>query len=77
MSDYPFNSFQKSVDSMPLVGHLQTVVEAFTEVGKRSQVKIVIGGACTTPRMAEEVGCGAYGLDAVAAARICEGLLAI
>ena len=65
-----------SVLLTPMVGQLQTVVEAFTEAGKRSQVKIVIGGACTTPRLAEEMDCDAYGPDAVAAVRICEGLLA-
>ena len=65
-----------SVLLTPMVGQLQTVVEAFTEAGKRSQVKIVIGGACTTPRLAEEMGCDAYGPDAVAAVRICERLLA-
>ena len=65
-----------SVLLTPMVGQLQTVVEAFTEAGRRSQVKIVIGGACTTPRLAEEMGCDAYGPDAVAAVRICEGLLA-
>ncbi len=65
-----------SVLLTPMVGQLQTVVEAFTGAGRRSQVKIVIGGACTTPRLAEEMGCDAYGPDAVAAVRICEGLLA-
>ncbi|MBE9472782.1 MAG: cobalamin-dependent protein [Chloroflexi bacterium] len=65
-----------SVLLTPMVGQLQTVAEAFTEAGRRSQVKIVIGGACTTPRLAEEMGCDAYGPDAVAAVRICEGLLA-
>ncbi len=65
-----------SVLLTPMVGQLQTVVEAFTKAGRRSQVKIVIGGACTTPRLAEEMGCDAYGADAVAAVRICEGLLA-
>ncbi len=64
-----------SVLLTPMVGRLRTVVEAFTEAGTRSQVKIVVGGACTTPRLAEEMGCDAYGLDAVAAVRICGGLL--
>ena len=64
-----------SVLLTPMVGQLRTVVEAFTEAETRSQVKIVIGGACTTPRLAEEMGCDAYGPDAVAAVRICEGLL--
>ena len=64
-----------SVLLTPMVGQLQATVEALTEAGLRSQVKIVIGGACTTPRLVEETGCDAYGPDAVAAVRICEGLL--
>jgi 5-methyltetrahydrofolate--homocysteine methyltransferase len=65
-----------SVLLTPMIGQLWTVVEALTEAGLRSQVKVVIGGACTTPRLAEEMGCDAHGPDAVAAVRICEGLLA-
>ena len=65
-----------SVLLTPMVGQLQAVVEALTEAGLRSRVKIIIGGACTTPRLATELGCDAYGPDAVAAVRICEGLLA-
>jgi len=65
-----------SVLLTPMVGQLQAVVEALSEAGLRSQVKVVIGGACTTPRLAEELGCDAYGPDAVAAVHICEGLLA-
>jgi methanogenic corrinoid protein MtbC1 len=64
-----------SVLLTPMIGQLRTVVEALTEAGLRSQVKVVIGGACTTPRLAEEMGCDAHGPDAVAAVRICEGLL--
>jgi 5-methyltetrahydrofolate--homocysteine methyltransferase len=60
----------------PMIGQLRTVLEALTEAGLRSQVRVVIGGACTTPRLAEEMGCDAHGPDAVAAGRICEGLLA-
>jgi 5-methyltetrahydrofolate--homocysteine methyltransferase len=59
-----------------MVGQLQAVVEELTESGLRSKVKVVIGGACTTPELAEEMGCDAHGADAVAAARICEKLLA-
>jgi len=65
-----------SVLLTPMVGQLQAVVEALTETGLRSRVKVVVGGACTTPRLAEEMGCDAHGADAVAAVRICEELLA-
>lgn len=65
-----------SVLLTPMVGQLRTVIEALTEAGLRSHVKVVIGGACTTPRLAEQMGCDAYGPDAVAAVRVCEELLA-
>ena len=65
-----------SVLLTPMVGQLYAVVEALTEAGLRSEVAVVIGGACTTPRLAEEMGCDAYGPDALAAVRICEDLLA-
>lgn len=59
-----------------MVGQLGAVVEELTEAGLRSQTRIVIGGACTTPELAVEMGCDAHGADAVAAVRICEGLMA-
>jgi len=65
-----------SVLLTPMVGQLRTVVEALTEAGLRSQVKVVIGAACTTPRLIEEMDCDAYGPDAVAAVRICEEWMA-
>ena len=60
-----------------MVGQLQTVVDELIEAGLRSQVKVIVGGACTTPRLAQEIGCDAHGADAVAAVRICEDLLAV
>jgi methylmalonyl-CoA mutase cobalamin-binding domain/chain len=63
-----------SVLLTPLVGQLQTVVQAITDAGLRGHVKIVIGGACTTPQLAEAMGCDAHGPDAVAAVRLCEQL---
>jgi len=57
------------------VGQLRTVVDALQAAGLRDQVKGVIGGACTTPCLAEEIGCDALGADAVAAVRICEQLM--
>jgi methylmalonyl-CoA mutase cobalamin-binding domain/chain len=58
-----------------MVGQLETVVEELTEAGLRFQVKVIIGGACTTPELARDMGCDGHGADAVAAARICEGWL--
>jgi 5-methyltetrahydrofolate--homocysteine methyltransferase len=66
-----------SVLLTPMVSQLQAVVEELTEAGLRSQVKVVIGGACTTPELAEKMDCDAHGADAVAAVRICEKLLAV
>ena len=59
-----------------MVAQLQVVVDELTEAGLRAQTRIVIGGACTTPELAAAMGCDAHGADAVAAVRICEGLLA-
>ena len=65
-----------SVLLTPMVGQLRAVVEALTEAGLRSRVKVVVGGACMTPRLVKEMGCDAHGRDAVAAVRTCEELLA-
>jgi len=66
-----------SVLLTPMVGQLRAVVEALTETGLRPHVKVIVGGACTTPRLAEEMGCDAHGRDAVAAVRICEDVLGV
>jgi len=66
-----------SVLLTPMVDELETVIEALTEAGLRSQVKIAVGGACVTPRLVKEMRCDAYGPDAVAAVRICEELLRV
>jgi 5-methyltetrahydrofolate--homocysteine methyltransferase len=65
-----------SVLLTPMVGQLRAVVEALTEAGLRARVKVVVGGACTTPRLVEEMDCDAHGRDAVAAVRVCEELMA-
>jgi 5-methyltetrahydrofolate--homocysteine methyltransferase len=59
-----------------MVGQVQVVVDELTEAGLRAQTRVVIGGACTTPELAQELGCDAHGADAVAAVRICERLMA-
>lgn len=64
-----------SVLLTPMVGQVRTVVEELVEAGLRPQVRVVIGGACTTPELAESMGCDGHGADAVAAVQVCEALL--
>jgi 5-methyltetrahydrofolate--homocysteine methyltransferase len=59
-----------------MAAEIQKVVDELVESGLRSQVQVMIGGACTTPELAQEMGCDAHGADAVAAVRICEELMA-
>lgn len=63
-----------SVLLTPMVQQLRATVEALSQAGLRGQVRIVIGGACTTPDLAEAMGGDAHGVDAVAAVRLCERL---
>jgi 5-methyltetrahydrofolate--homocysteine methyltransferase len=58
-----------------MVGQLRAVVEELTEAGLRCGVKVMIGGACTTPELARAMGCDAHGGDAVAAVRVCQQLI--
>jgi 5-methyltetrahydrofolate--homocysteine methyltransferase len=56
----------------PMVVSLRSAVEEITGAGLRQQVKIIIGGACTTPGLAKELGCDGHGEDAMAAVNLCE-----
>jgi 5-methyltetrahydrofolate--homocysteine methyltransferase len=66
-----------SVLLTPMIGQITEVIEALVEAGLRSHVKVILGGACTTPRLAREMGCDGHGEDAVQAVNICERLLAV
>lgn len=46
---------------------VQNIVDKITASGWRAKIKIMIGGAPVTTRVAEETGCDYYGEDAVAA----------
>ncbi len=59
-----------------MVNSVGDVVSALTEAGLRDEVKIAIGGACTTQELAERMKVDAMGRDAVEAVRIFEGWLA-
>jgi methylmalonyl-CoA mutase cobalamin-binding domain/chain len=56
----------------PMIVSLRSTVEEITSAGLRQQVKIIIGGACTTPGLAKEMGCDGHGEDAMAAVLLCE-----
>jgi methylmalonyl-CoA mutase cobalamin-binding domain/chain len=58
-----------------MVASISDAVDALTEAGLRDRVKIVIGGACTTPELAERTGVDAMGRDAVEAVHLCESWL--
>jgi len=55
-----------------MVGGIKDLVNAFKEAGLRDKVKIVIGGACCSQGLADEMGVDAFGEDAVQAVRIFE-----
>jgi len=56
----------------PMVTSLRSTIEEITRAGLRDQVKVIIGGACTTPGLAKEMGCDGHGEDAMAAVYLCE-----
>ncbi len=53
-----------------MVGSIKDVVDSVKEAGLKDKVKIVIGGACTSEQLKEEMGADAYGETAVQAVRI-------
>ncbi len=57
-----------------MVGSISDVVSALSAAGLRDNVKIAIGGACTTQQLADKMGVDALGRDAVEAVRIFESL---
>ncbi len=55
--------------------NMEKVVKTLEERGLRSRVKIVIGGAPTTPEFAERIGADAWARNAVEAVKKCVELL--
>ncbi len=53
---------------------MQDVILALVEAEKRSQVKVMVGGAPITEAFAAEIGADLYAADAAAAARLAQGL---
>ena len=56
-----------------MVQSIGEVVRALDAAGLRSNVKVAIGGACTTQELCDKMGADALGRDAVEAVRIFEG----
>jgi len=59
-----------SVLLTPMVQSVADVVAALKAQGLRDRVKIAIGGACTTPELADRLGVDALGRDPLEAVRI-------
>ena len=53
-----------------MVGSIKEVIDAFRKEELIEKVNIVIGGACTSERLKEELGVDAYGENAVQAIKI-------
>jgi len=53
-----------------MVGSIKEVVDSIQEAGLKDEVKVVIGGACTSEQLKEEMGADAYGETAVDAVKI-------
>jgi methylmalonyl-CoA mutase cobalamin-binding domain/chain len=53
-----------------MVGSIREVVESSRAAGLRNDMKIVIGGACTSQELCREMGADAYGETAIDALRI-------
>jgi 5-methyltetrahydrofolate--homocysteine methyltransferase len=59
-----------------MIGGIKDTVDALKEAGLRDKVKIAIGGACTSDKLAKEMEVDAYGEDAVKSVKIFENLIA-
>lgn len=56
-----------------MVGGIKEVVDSAKVSGLRDSLRIVIGGACTSPELCTEMGADAYGETAIDALRIFNG----
>jgi corrinoid protein of di/trimethylamine methyltransferase len=55
----------------------QKIIEALTEAGLRSQVKVMVGGAPITQSWAEKIGADGYAEDAIAAVALAKKLVGV
>jgi corrinoid protein of di/trimethylamine methyltransferase len=57
--------------------HQKDVVEALEDIGIRSKVKVMVGGAPVTQEWVKQIGADGYSEDAIGAARVAKQLLGI
>jgi len=57
--------------------HQKDVIEALEDVGMRSKVKVMVGGAPVTQEWVKQIGADGYSEDAIGAARIAKQLLGV
>src|SRR4030043_1852428 len=57
--------------------HQQDVIEALEDVGIRSKVKVLVGGAPVTKDWVKQIGADGYSEDAIGAARVAKTLLGV
>jgi|APSaa5957512622_1039677.scaffolds.fasta_scaffold115532_2 methylmalonyl-CoA mutase cobalamin-binding domain/chain len=60
-----------------MVGSIKELVDSFVKEGLKGKVNIVIGGACTSEQLKEELGVDAYGENAIQAIKIFDRLSSI
>ena len=52
------------------------VIDYLRDMGLRERFKVIVGGGATTQEIADELGTDGWAENAVAAAALCEGLMA-
>jgi corrinoid protein of di/trimethylamine methyltransferase len=57
--------------------HQRDVIEALEDVGMRSKVKVMVGGAPVTQDWVKQIGADGYSEDAIGAARVAKQLLGV
>jgi corrinoid protein of di/trimethylamine methyltransferase len=57
--------------------HQRDVIEALEDVGIRSKVKVMVGGAPVTQDWVKQIGADGYSEDAIGAARVAKQLLGV
>ncbi|MGC9181433.1 cobalamin B12-binding domain-containing protein [Thermogladius sp.] len=57
--------------------YMKTVIDELTRRGLRSRVKVIVGGAATTPEFAKEIGADGWAPNAVEAVKLVEKLMGV
>lgn len=57
--------------------HQKDVIEALEDIGLRSKVKVMVGGAPVTQEWVKQIGADGYSEDAIGAARVARQLLGV